>query len=105
MDDCSLRGFHLYYLYIKLALWIPAVVPTWRQTVPTPWGVWFLVESTVYVLAVDLPQTFPLDHVPLRFGITGEIPSETLKVMKEAGASTRQIWQLLAATPSCKRFI
>ena len=46
---------------------------------------------------VDSPQTFPLDHVPLRFGITGEITSETLKAMTEAGASTRQIRQLLAS--------
>ena len=96
-DRCPLRGFYLYYLYIKLALWIPEVIPTWRQTVPTPWGVWFQVVDTVYVLAVDSPQTFPLDHVPLSFGITGDIPPETLKVTKEAGASARQIRQLLAS--------
>ena len=73
------------------------MVPTWRQTVPTPWGVWFQVVSTTYVLAVDSSLTFPLDHVPLPFRTTGEIPSKTLKTMKQAGASTRQIRQLLAS--------
>ena len=48
-----MRGSYLYYLYVKLALWILEVVPTWRQTVPTPWGVWFQVVSTTYVSAVD----------------------------------------------------
>ena len=46
-------------------------------------------------LGLDSPQTFPLDHVPLRFGITGELPFDTLKVMTEAGA--RQMRQLLAS--------
>ena len=53
MDGCPMRGSYLYYLYVKLALWILEVVPTWRQTVPTPWGVWFQVVSTTYVSAVD----------------------------------------------------
>ena len=36
------------------------MVPTWRQTIPTPWGVWFQVVSTTYVLALDSSLTFDL---------------------------------------------
>ena len=62
MDTCPMRGSYLYYLYVQLALWIAEVVPTWRQTVPTPWGVWVQAVDTTYVLAVDASLTFPPDH-------------------------------------------
>ena len=38
LDTCPLTDFVHWYLHIKVSLWLPEVVPQWKDCTPTPWG-------------------------------------------------------------------
>lgn len=105
LKECPARSMYEYYIYCKIALWVPEVVPVWRRAVPTPWGVWIQVSSVTYVLAFHPPITFPLQHAHLELGLTGEVPSQSYRLMRKSGASKLQLRQLMASLLQCVHIV
>ena len=58
LDTCPLRNFVHWYIPIKFLLWLPEVVPQWKDCTPTPRGTWIHRGGVTYILALRHPHTF-----------------------------------------------